>query len=52
MIAALVIALTSFVVYGFLASCAPDLASDLGVAYAAVMVVACGILSHLTGRRR
>src|SRR5690349_19288652 len=46
MITALVIALTTFVVYAFLAILAPDLARDLGVPYAAVMVTACAVLSR------
>lgn len=50
MITALVIALTTFVVYGFLALAAPDLAHSLGVPYACVIVVSCLALSRMVTR--
>lgn len=43
----LVIALTTFVVYAFLAVAAPALARDLGIPYAAVMIVATLALSRM-----
>ncbi len=50
MIVALVIALTTFVVYALLAVAAPDLARELGIPYAAVMVTACLALSRMVTR--
>lgn len=50
MTVALVIALTTFAVYALLALVAPDLARDLGVPYAAVMVTASGALSWMVTR--
>lgn len=52
MISALAITVTTWAVYAFLAAVAPSLARDLGIPYAAVMTVACGVLSILTRRQR
>lgn len=52
MIAVWVIALTAALVYGVLAGCAPDVATDVGIVFAAVIVGAWMLLAHLERGRR